>query len=191
MSGPFIEDSQIERARAVAQEVTAPVIDLIGRHTTVSIERTVLRLFGLHDAGARGIPLVNLMVDRLHEAKVLDRGAAYWYGRALQMGARSPTEAVERITSIDPSKLPPLSAEMERNLRDEIRAEARAAVDELRGRIAQRDALRDELKMPPAPHKYVIVATGNIYDDVDQARAAAQAGADVIAVIRSTAQSLL
>ena len=37
----------------------------------------------------------------------------------------------------------------------------------------------------------MIVATGNIYDDVDQARAAAQAGADVIAVIRSTAQSLL
>ncbi|HEY9898324.1 MAG TPA: lysine 5,6-aminomutase subunit alpha, partial [Pantanalinema sp.] len=36
-----------------------------------------------------------------------------------------------------------------------------------------------------------IVATGNIHDDVEQARAAAQAGADVIAVIRSTAQSLL
>jgi beta-lysine 5,6-aminomutase alpha subunit len=45
--------------------------------------------------------------------------------------------------------------------------------------------------MPEPPHKYVIVATGNIYDDVDQACAAAQAGADVIAVIRSTAQSLL
>jgi beta-lysine 5,6-aminomutase alpha subunit len=45
--------------------------------------------------------------------------------------------------------------------------------------------------MGPTPHKYVIVATGNIFDDVDQARAAAQAGADVIAVIRSTAQSLL
>jgi beta-lysine 5,6-aminomutase alpha subunit len=45
--------------------------------------------------------------------------------------------------------------------------------------------------MAPTPHKYLIVATGNIFDDVDQARAAAQAGADVIAVIRSTAQSLL
>jgi beta-lysine 5,6-aminomutase alpha subunit len=41
------------------------------------------------------------------------------------------------------------------------------------------------------PQKYVIVATGNIYDDADQARAAAQAGADIIAVIRSTAQSLI
>ena len=44
---------------------------------------------------------------------------------------------------------------------------------------------------PGTPLKYVIVATGNIYDDADQARAAAQAGADIIAVIRSTAQSLL
>ena len=35
------------------------------------------------------------------------------------------------------------------------------------------------------------MATGNIYDDADQARAAAQVGADVIAVIRSTAQSLI
>src|SRR5439155_6933132 len=50
---------------------------------------------------------------------------------------------------------------------------------------------KEEFPMPPPPHKYVIVATGNIFDDVDQARAAAQAGADVIAVIRSTAQSLL
>jgi beta-lysine 5,6-aminomutase alpha subunit len=38
---------------------------------------------------------------------------------------------------------------------------------------------------------YVIVATGNIYEDVTQAKAAAKAGADVVAVIRTTGQSLL
>src|SRR5258706_14178429 len=41
------------------------------------------------------------------------------------------------------------------------------------------------------PWLYVIVATGNIYEDIVQAQAAARQGADVIAVIRSTAQSLL
>jgi beta-lysine 5,6-aminomutase alpha subunit len=41
------------------------------------------------------------------------------------------------------------------------------------------------------PLLYLIVATGNIHEDVKQARAAAQQGADVIAVIRTTAQSLL
>jgi len=37
----------------------------------------------------------------------------------------------------------------------------------------------------------VIVATGNIYEDVVQAQAAARQGADIIAVIRTTGQSLL
>lgn len=35
------------------------------------------------------------------------------------------------------------------------------------------------------------MATGNIDEDVIQAKAAAKAGADIIAVIRSTGQSLL
>jgi len=38
---------------------------------------------------------------------------------------------------------------------------------------------------------YLIVATGDIHEDIPQAQAAARAGADVIAVIRSTGQSLL
>ena len=41
------------------------------------------------------------------------------------------------------------------------------------------------------PYLYVIVATGNIYEDVVQAKAAARQGADIIAVIRTTGQSLL
>ncbi|HEX8824878.1 MAG TPA: lysine 5,6-aminomutase subunit alpha [Archangium sp.] len=191
MPGPFIEDAQIARARKLAEDITEPIFELIRRNTTVSIERTVLRFFGISDAGPGGVPLANLMVDRLKAAGVLNRGAAYWYGRALQMGARSPLEAVERLTALPTEKLGPLSPEMEHNLREAVRSEAQAAMDELKSRIAQRDALRKELGTGSAPHKYVIVATGNIYDDVDQARAAAQAGADIIAVIRSTAQSLL
>ncbi|MFL5320378.1 MAG: lysine 5,6-aminomutase subunit alpha TIM-barrel domain-containing protein [Myxococcaceae bacterium] len=191
MPGPFIDDAQIARARDVAKDVTQPIFDFIHKNSSVSVERTVLRLFGISGAGAMGVPLANLMVDKLKAAGVINRGAAYWYGRALQLGAQSPADAVERIAALPADKLKPLSAEMEGNLRDEIRREARASFNELKSRIADRDALKKELGQGKTPHKYVIVATGNIYDDVDQARAAAQAGADVIAVIRSTAQSLL
>jgi beta-lysine 5,6-aminomutase alpha subunit len=191
MPGPFVQDAEIARSREVAQEVIEPVFELIRRNTTVSVERTVLRLFGMSDAGPSGVPLPNLMTDRLKAAGVLNRGAAYWYGRALQLGARSPLDAVERLAALPLERLQPLSAEAEGNLRQAVRREAHSATEELRRRIGQRDALREQFPMSAAPHKYVIVATGNIYDDVDQARAAAQAGADVIAVIRSTAQSLL
>jgi beta-lysine 5,6-aminomutase alpha subunit len=44
---------------------------------------------------------------------------------------------------------------------------------------------------PRRPWIYLIVATGDIYEDIPQAQAAAREGADVIAVIRSTGQSLL
>jgi beta-lysine 5,6-aminomutase alpha subunit len=192
MAALFVSDEQVAHARRLAQEITDPIFELISRNTTVSVERTVLRWFGVDGVGNLGAPLVNLMIDRLKEAGVLNRGAAYWYGRALRMGATSPLNAVERLTAAPTELLQSsLSSADEARLRDEVRGEARAVVDELRAGVAKRNALKAEFPMAPAPHKYVIVATGNIFDDVDQARAAAQAGADVIAVIRSTAQSLL
>ncbi|MCY7395025.1 MAG: lysine 5,6-aminomutase subunit alpha, partial [Nocardioides sp.] len=44
---------------------------------------------------------------------------------------------------------------------------------------------------PRTPWIYLIVATGDIHEDIPQAQQAAREGADVIAVIRSTGQSLL
>src|SRR5207248_8406267 len=41
------------------------------------------------------------------------------------------------------------------------------------------------------PLRYVLTATGNVYEDVVHALAVAEAGGDIVAVIRSTAQSLL
>ena len=104
MSGPFIDDAQIGDARRIAGEVIEPIFDLIQRNTTVSVERTVLRFFGIAGAGVGGVPLVNLMVDRLHAAKVLGKGAAYWYGRALLESGRK-TEALPvlaRAAQLDP-----------------------------------------------------------------------------------------
>ncbi len=59
-------------------------------------------------------------------------------------------------------------------------------------RAAERDRLIKRYgDLAAAPWIYLIVATGDIYEDIPQAQAAARAGADVIAVIRSTGQSLL
>src|SRR5262249_43446405 len=71
------------------------------------------------------------------------------------------------------------------------------AVKNLISQRENRDLLRKEVRDPfsiygrNGPLLYVIVATGNIHEDAVQGRAAAHAGADAIAVIRSTAQSLL
>ena len=59
-------------------------------------------------------------------------------------------------------------------------------------RRAERDRMVARIgDAPRQPWIYLIVATGDIYEDIPQAQAAAREGADVIAVIRSTGQSLL
>ena len=99
----FVDADKIARARDLARSAANGVQALIDRHTTVSIERTVLRLLGITGAGARGAPLANLMVDRLRDAGVLNKGAAYWLGRALKaspgkVGSEEVTAAGSVIT---------------------------------------------------------------------------------------------
>jgi beta-lysine 5,6-aminomutase alpha subunit len=185
-----LDAAVVARCRDLADRITAPVLDLVRRHTTVSIERAVLRLLGLHEAGPRGVPHVNLVVDELHQRRLLGRGAAFWVGWAMRHGAHDPARIVERLAAL-PRTPPDVGRDEAAGIEDELRREARAAADALRERAARRDALKHELGVGPLPHKYLIVATGNVHDDVEQARAAAQAGVDVVAVIRSTAQSLL
>ena len=64
-------------------------------------------------------------------------------------------------------------------------------MERIRARRARREKYLREIGEGPKPYLYVIVATGNIYEDVVQAEAAARQGADIIAVIRTTGQSLL
>ena len=82
--------------------------------------------------------------------------------------------------------------------RDAVRARAAArkaaaaGLKKIDGRRRERDRLIKRHGDPEQrPWIYLIVATGDIYEDIPQAQAAARAGADIIAVIRSTGQSLL
>src|SRR5437868_1031845 len=105
MSQLFVEPEKIARARELASSAARGVQAFIDRHTTVAIERTVLRLLGISGAGARGAPLANLMVDELLKAGVLGHGAAYWLGRALKANpGKDPLHAIERAAA-HPSKL--------------------------------------------------------------------------------------
>lgn len=194
-----LDSRKIDRCRELAREIARPIEKLIDTHTTVAIERASLRLLGVNGAISRagqGYPEANAIVDSLVREQVLDRGALYWFVNGMIQKKMPARELAAAVASgkISLAKLPQADSAAVR-----ARAEAlcREAVEELVRRRDQRDALRASVDDPFAadgskgPLLYVIVATGNIYDDVLQARAAAQAGATAIAVIRSTAQSLL
>ena len=185
-----MDETKVAACRALAARVADDVQCYIDGHTSVGVERTILRAFGVEGLGDEGAPLVNLAVDRCHQAGLLSRGISFFLGRALIAGAESAQDAAERI-----AYAPELDRGEGGPSADEARVALAAHTEEALARIDrardQREALRARIAPGATPLKYVIVATGNIYDDAVQAKAAAFAGADVIAVIRATAQSLL
>lgn len=185
-----IDPARIERARALAGRIVDQVQPFIERHTTTAIERAVVRLFGVEGKGPDDVPLANLVVESLQDGGGLDRGAAYWMANACRQTGQTPQQVAEAVArgELDLMQLPRLP---EPEIRAEAERLARAAVERIRQNRRTREELIARYGERPAPWIYLIVATGNIYEDVVQAQLAARQGADVIAVIRSTAQSLL
>lgn len=192
-----MDEAKVADCRRLAAAIADDVQRYVDAHTSVGVERTILRALGVDGVDDQGAPLVNLAVDRVARRGELGRGIAWHVGRALRDGASSPQEAAERL-AYGPEHVPATPAPPAAELRETLDAHADVAlarIDRARdAREAHKAKLRDRERAGAAandPLKYVIVATGNIYDDALQAKAAAFAGADVVAVIRATAQSLL
>src|SRR5580704_18242342 len=89
--------AKVVRCRALAAEIASDVQGYIDLHTTVGVERTILRAYGAEGVDDVGVPLVNTAVDRYREAGLLGRGIAFFLGRALLAGAASVQDAAERL----------------------------------------------------------------------------------------------
>ena len=180
----------IDKARASASRAADDVQGFIDVHTTVTVERAVCRLLGIDGVNDVEVPLPNVVVDHLMDKKVLSGGVAFYIGNAMAEYGLTPEEVAEKVNSgeIDLTKVPVHSID---EIRGAIMPVAEATAERIRGNVAQRNAYFEEYGDKEGPLLYLIVATGNIYEDITQAKAAAKQGADVIAVIRTTGQSLL
>jgi beta-lysine 5,6-aminomutase alpha subunit len=187
-----VDEKKVLKARDLGRQIAADVLSMARRYTTVSIERTFLRFIGVAGTGTGGVPIPNVIVARLQKSGVLSKGAAWWLGRELFKEGRGVDESIARLAAgkgLDKNTEVTMSEDAA--IRSGIASMVRTRLRELKELRLDREKLVRGLADPPTPLKYVIVATGNIHDDVIQAVSAAEAGADVIAVIRSTAQSLL
>src|SRR5262252_536237 len=92
-----VDPAAVHACRASAADIADDVQRFIDRHTTVGVERTVARAYGVVGADAEGTPLANKLVDRLHEQGLVGRGVAYFLGRGLVEGASSVQDAAEAL----------------------------------------------------------------------------------------------
>ncbi len=180
----------VESARQAAGRIAKDMQDFIDRHTTVSTERTILRLLGIDGVDDVETPLPNVVVDHIKDAGGLPRGVAFWIGNAMIQTGLQPQEIAEKVArnEMDITKLEIASHE---EIEAVIIPKAKEALKKIKAQTQKRLDYLDRIGEGKQPYLYVIVATGNIYEDVLQAQAAARQGADIIAVIRTTAQSLL
>jgi beta-lysine 5,6-aminomutase alpha subunit len=180
----------------LAARAAEPVIALARSHTTVAVERATLRLAGItgadraHPAG--DVPWVNRVVDTVREQCGLEHGVALPVFHALRehnLGSLAELAEATAAGRVDYRLPAGADADHAEKLAGAAIAAGLRRVDDNR---EQRRRLVAEWGDPPRrPWIYLIVATGDIDEDVVQAANAARAGADVIAVIRSTGQSLV
>ncbi|MDF2616653.1 MAG: D-lysine 5,6-aminomutase subunit alpha [Sedimentibacter sp.] len=180
----------IDSARSAAKNIAENVQQFIDKNTTVTVERTVARLMGVDGVDEIDKPLPNVLVDNIKEGGGLSRGVAFWIGNAMVNTGLTPQEIALKVSAgeIDITKLPIAD---EKKIMDAVYETAKMMVERIKSNRAKREDYLNTIGEGQKPYLYVIVATGNIYEDVLQAQAAARQGADVIAVIRTTAQSLL
>jgi len=184
----YLDQALIDASRKDASVISQHMFDYIKDHSTVSVERTILRLLGIDGVNAFDVPYVNVVVDYIKQHYDISHGVLYYLSYAVEKTGLSPQALAEMI---DQNKI---------DFNDYIEQKESPYLEGLNPyikksleKIQSQKEKRSSFKQPPqdVPQKYVIVATGNIYEDVKQAVSAAKKGADIIAVIRTTGQSLL
>lgn len=184
-----LDTNKIERCRILADEIAEKIQSFINKHTTVTVERTILRLLGVDGVDEFGVPLPNKIVDDILKNGNIRIGASYYMAAALKNAGSDLHDFLKAYNANGQSicEYPlPSKAEVDQILKP--------FYEKHLNRIKTNKKMRENyLSMygRSDTELYVIVATGNIDEDVIQAVAAAKAGADIIAVIRSTGQSLL
>lgn len=187
-----LDFNKVESARGMAAEIAGQVQRFVENYTTVAVERTLCRLMGIDGVDGDGIPLPNLLVDALKERGMLGDGVLRFLGNAIYLTGKRPQQTAEDISQdvYDFSRHQDLSLS-DSDIGEILRPYIEQSVSAIKARRQNREQNIKRLGEGPRPYLYVIVATGNIYEDAIQAQAAARQGADIIAVIRTTGQSLL
>ncbi|MEG1572005.1 MAG: lysine 5,6-aminomutase subunit alpha [Bacteroidales bacterium] len=185
-----IDFTKVDKAKTTARNIAVDVQQFVDQYTTVAVERTLARLLGIDGVDVNQVPLPNRVVDTIKENGLLGQGLMFLMGNAVVESSLSPQQLAEKIaqSKYDFTQTPVASKEKREAA---LAPYIKASMDRIKTRRSRREEYIKTIGEGARPYLYVIVATGNIYEDVIQAQAAARQGADIIAVIRTTGQSLL
>jgi beta-lysine 5,6-aminomutase alpha subunit len=185
-----LDFKKVDYAKQLAKKISDEVESFSSSYSTVTCERTICRLLGIDGIDKNGVPLPNVIVDFVKEKGMLNNGIMFILGNAVLQTKLSPNEIAKQTAEgkLDITTLPMENVEKGKQA---LQPYIEASINKIITRRRRRENYIDTIGEGNKPYLYIIVATGNIYEDVVQAQAGARQGADIIAVIRTTGQSLL
>ncbi len=185
-----LDFKKVDYAKSLAKNISSGVQNFVDNYSTVAVERTLCRLVGIDGVDSNEVPLPNVLVDFIKEKGMLRHGVLYLLGNAILSTGLTPQQIAEKTADneLDITSLP---FDNEALAHKALESYVNASIEKIWSNRKRRENYIATIGEGSKPYLYVIVATGNIYEDVVQAQAAARQGADIIAVIRTTGQSLL
>lgn len=180
----------VKEARKSAKTIAQETFNRLKNRTSTTIERTCARLLGIDGVNEQSVPLPNVIVDHITQNNGLSLGICMYLGNAMLKTGKSAQE-IAQMVSDDKLNLTELELSDGFEIKNKITQVALKTVELIASNRKKRKEMLEKYDFATGPALYAIVATGNIYEDITQAQAAARQGADIIAVIRTTGQSLL
>lgn len=185
-----LDFQRVDYAKNIAKNISDDVQNFVNNYSTVAVERTLCRLIGIDGVNSSDIPLPNVVVDFIKDKGMLKHGVLFLIGNAIINTGLTPQEIAEKISNQE-LDITTMDFNPESEIHKAISPYVNSSIERIKSNRQRRENYINTLGEGAKPYLYVIVATGNIFEDVVQAQAAARQGADIIAVIRTTGQSLL
>ena len=165
-----LDFNEVEHARSVARNIAGQVQDFVEDYTTVAVERTLCRFLGIDGIDENEVPMPNVVVEELKSKGVLGQGVMFYVGNAMVETGMGPQQIAEAISAgkLDITQLPVHPrADIDKALQPVINQ----TVEKVRSNRLRREKYIETIGEGSKPYLYIIVATGNIYEDVVQAQA--------------------
>lgn len=183
-----LDKSLIAESMLLAESISNNTIKSLEDKSTVAIERALCRLVGINGGDEKlQIPDSNLIIDFLQKNNLLEMGVLQFFAQQVKQGI-----SLHDIPKIIRSGGDYLITDYNDLLSDyEVLNLLKPHLQNWKNQVNTRKNKRQNRLQEKSTLAYVIVATGDIRQDIIQAEPAVYSGADIIAVIRSSGQSLM
>jgi beta-lysine 5,6-aminomutase alpha subunit len=188
MSKLNLDRDKIQECRAAAKSLVQQAYNQVSKVSTDSIERASLRLLGL-DESYQGVSVANGILDSIPK-KHRGKGACYWFGRGLVTQRSSHLALALRVAG-GKIKLTELPEASEEEIRRALSPLVRRGLESLGNAAKHKKNMDSKNPTRSRPMKYVVVGSGDISKDIEQALVAVKAGVDCIELERETGQCYL